>query len=40
MQEKYIITGATGLVGNNLVRKLDKKHADLTLIILPGEDAK
>lgn len=38
MQEKYIITGATGLVGNNLVRKLDKKHADLTLIVLPEEN--
>lgn len=36
--EKYIITGATGHIGNVLARKLTKMGKDVTAIILPNED--
>lgn len=37
-KEKYIITGATGHIGNVLARKLCKQNKDVTAFVLPNED--
>lgn len=36
--EKYIITGATGHIGNVLTRKLCELNKDITVFVLPNED--
>lgn len=38
MEKKYIITGATGHIGNVLARKLVKQGKNITALILPNED--
>ena len=35
---KYIITGATGHIGNVVARKLCEKGYNLTALVLPNED--
>ena len=37
-KEKYIITGATGHIGNVLARKLCEQNKDVTAFVLPNED--
>ena len=35
---KYIVTGATGHIGNVLTRKLCEQNKDVTVFVLPNED--
>ena len=38
MKNIYIVTGANGFLGNNIVRKLIEKHAEVRALVLPNEE--
>lgn len=37
---KLLVTGATGLLGSNLLRELDKRGHQVRIMVLPGDSAK
>lgn len=38
MKNIYIVTGANGFLGNNIVRKLIEKHEEVRALVLPNEE--
>lgn len=38
MKNIYIVTGANGFLGNNIIRKLSEKGAEIRALVLPDED--
>ena len=40
MEKIYLITGATGLVGTNLVKRLQELHKKIRVLVLPNENIK
>ena len=40
MPEKIVVTGATGHIGNALLRELQKQKNEVVAFVLKGEDTK
>ena len=40
MKEVYIVTGANGFLGNNIVRKLLEKNLEVRCLVLPDDNVK
>ena len=40
MKELYIVTGANGFLGNNVVRKLLEKNVEVRCLVLPEDNGK
>ena len=40
MKEVYIVTGANGFLGNNIVRKLLEKDLEVRCLVLPDDKIK